>query len=148
MEGPVGPLLGEARVFDDPVLKAKAQLQEKIEQNLDVIIKMYSRSRTPDALADTGWASLYTRTHPDSQRGAEASGAAGNSRSGGVRVYAARAVNRSRIFSPCLASSRMIWQMPLISSAPIAIPVGRTRTRSASISVTGNLSPVPGKRER
>jgi hypothetical protein len=60
MEGTVGPLLVEARVFDDPVLKAKAQLQEnraKPRRNNQNVLREY----TPDALADTGRASLPPR---------------------------------------------------------------------------------------
>jgi hypothetical protein len=50
--GPAGPLLVAAHLSEEPVQHAKANLFKKIEENLDAVVKRYSRSSTPAALAD------------------------------------------------------------------------------------------------
>jgi hypothetical protein len=53
IEGPAGPLLVQARIFDQTVWQAKGQLQKKIEDNLQPIVAKFARSATPDAIANT-----------------------------------------------------------------------------------------------
>ena len=53
LEGPAGPLLVQARIFDESISQAKGQLQKKIEDNLEAIVTKFARKATPDALADT-----------------------------------------------------------------------------------------------
>jgi hypothetical protein len=50
--GPAGPLLIDARLFEEPVRQARTNLLKQIEDNLDTIVKKYSKNRTPAKLTD------------------------------------------------------------------------------------------------
>lgn len=50
--GPAGPLLIEARLFEEPVGQARTNLLRQIEGNLDTIINKYSKKKTSAKLVD------------------------------------------------------------------------------------------------
>lgn len=53
IEGPIGPLLTAARLFDQPVLAAKRKMRARIQEKLDILVSKFDRLHTPDLQAET-----------------------------------------------------------------------------------------------